>query len=158
MLNADEIDQKILSLLSDNCKLSSQQVAEQVGASPASVWRRIKNLEESGIISGYEAQINYESLGYELTAFAQVTLNRHSKNNVGLFEDAVHKMPEILGCFAVTGQSDYILQILVKNIRDYELFLNDRIFQLPGVEHVHSSISLKTIKAGQRKEKNDLSL
>ena len=61
-------------------------------------------------------------------------------------------MPEILACHAVTGQYDYILQILVKNIRDYELFLNDRIFQLPGVDHIYSSISLKTIKAGQRHE------
>lgn len=151
MINADEIDQNIISLLSRNCKLSSQQIAEQVSASSASVWRRVKALEEAGIIGNYEAQIDYEKLGYELTAFAQVTLNRHSKNNVGLFEDAVHKMPEILHCHAVTGQSDYILQILVKNIRDYELFLNDRIFQLPGVEHVHSSIALKTIKAGQRR-------
>ncbi|MEX0298175.1 MAG: Lrp/AsnC family transcriptional regulator [Kordiimonas sp.] len=151
MINSDEIDQKIISILSTNCKLSSQQISEQVGASPASIWRRVKALEEAGIIDSYEAQIDYEKLGYELTAFAQVTLNRHSRNNVGLFEQAVHDMPEILNCHAVTGQSDYILQILVKNIRDYELFLNDRIFQLPGVEHVHSSISMKTVKAGQRR-------
>ena len=152
MIKADEIDQKILNLLSQNAKLSSQQLSEHVGASAASVWRRVKAMEDAGIIGGYEAQIDYEKLGYELTAFAQVILNRHSKNTVGLFEEAVNNMPEILACYAVTGQSDFILQILVKNIRDYELFLNDRIFQLPGVDHVHSSISLKTIKTGQRRE------
>ncbi|MBV1901142.1 MAG: Lrp/AsnC family transcriptional regulator [Kordiimonadaceae bacterium] len=152
MLMADELDLKILTLLSNNCKLSSQQLAEQVGASSASVWRRIKALEETGIIDGYEAQVNYEKLGYELTAFAHITLNRHSRDNVGLFEDAVNNMPEILSCYAVTGQYDFILQILVSNVRDYELFLNDRIFQAPGVDHVYSSIALKTVKAGQRRE------
>lgn len=157
MIKADEIDQKILNLLSQNAKLSSQQLAEKVGASSASVWRRVKAMEEAGIIGGYEAQIDYEKLGFELTAFAQVTLNRHSKDNVGLFEEAVNHMPEILACHSVTGQSDYILQILVKNIRDYELFLNDRIFQAPGVDHVYSSISLKTVKAGQRKEARSIS-
>ena len=152
MLNADELDQKIITLLSGNCKLSSQQLSDTVGASTASVWRRIKALEEAAIIYGYEAQINYEKLGFELTAFAHITLNRHSRDHVGMFEEAVQKMPEILTCHAVTGQYDYILQILVTNVRDYELFLNDRIFQAPGVDHVYSSISLKTIKSGQRKE------
>lgn len=151
MIKADDIDQKIINLLSSNCKLSSQQLSEQVGASPASVWRRVKAMEDAGIIGNYEAQIDYEKLGFELTAFAQVTLSRHSKDNVRLFEETMQDMPEILACYSVTGQSDYILQILVKNIRDYELFLNDRMFRVPGVEHVYSSISLKTVKAGQRR-------
>ncbi|MFC3052014.1 Lrp/AsnC family transcriptional regulator [Kordiimonas pumila] len=148
-MEIDQIDKKILALLTENCKLSSQQIAEQVGASTASCWRRIKAMEDAGVIESYQATINHDAVGFELTAFAQVTLNRHSKNNVKLFEEAVGRMPEILACYSVTGQYDYILHILVKNIRDYELFLNDRVFHLPGVDHVHSSISMKTVKTRQ---------
>ncbi|MBL4789431.1 MAG: Lrp/AsnC family transcriptional regulator [Kordiimonadaceae bacterium] len=151
MHTLDDIDLKILNSLRDNCKLSSQHIAEKVGASSASCWRRIKAMEEAGVITGYEAQVDFGTLGYELSAFAQITLSRHSKDNVGRFEEAVRDMPEILACHSVTGQSDYILQIMVKNIRDYELFLNDTLFRLPGVDHVFSSISLKTVKSGQRK-------
>jgi len=150
MIKIDTIDEKIINLLRQNCKLSAQQLSEQVGASSASCWRRIKSLEDNGVITGYEAQVNFEEIGFELTAFVQITLNRHSKKNVSLFEEAVTKIPEILSCHSVTGQHDYIIQIQVKNIRDYDVFLNEHIFQLPGVDHAFSSVSLKTIKSGQR--------
>lgn len=146
-MKMDEIDKKIIETLSLDGKQSAQQVAEHVGASSASCWRRIKALEDAGVIKGYHADIDHTALGLELTAFAQVTLNRHNKDNNKRFERDVVTLPEVVTCHSVTGQSDYILQVRVRNVRDYEELLNDRIFQLPGVQQVFSTIALKTVKS-----------
>lgn len=146
-MRIDEIDEKIIEALSADGKQSAQQVAEKVGASSASCWRRIKALEEAGVIKGYHADIDHAALGLEMTAFAQVTLNRHDKDNNKRFERDVVTLPEVVTCHSVTGQSDYILQVRVRNVRDYEELLNDRIFQLPGVQQVFSTIALKTVKS-----------
>lgn len=143
----DDIDRKIIAAVSEDGKQSAQQLAEKVGASAASCWRRVKALEDADVIKGYHADIDYAALGYELTAFAQVTLNRHDKDNNKRFEGAVVNLSEIVTCHSVTGQSDYILQVRVPNVRDYEELLNDKIFQLPGVQQVFSTIALKTVKS-----------
>ena len=142
----DSKDREILDLLSLDAKMTTQALAAKLHVSPAAAWRRVKALEEAGIIRGYHANIDQEALGYGLTAFAHVTLNRHSKANVTGFDAAVMAMPEVLESHSITGQADYILKIRLKNIRDYEMFLNDRLFKLPGVEHVHTSIALRALK------------
>lgn len=142
----DQKDRAIIDLLLVNSKLTHQQIADQLNSSQASVWRRIKALEESGVIEGYSADVSDEKLGYELIAFALVTLNRHSRDSVGDFESQIQRSSAILDCHSVTGQADYILKIRAENIRAYEIFLNDTLFHAPGVEHVHTSISLRVIK------------
>lgn len=145
-MTIDPKDRAILDLLCKDSKLSHQQIAEMLGSSQASVWRRIKSLEDRGIIEGYGARINQEKLGLELTAYALITLNRHSRDSVGDFEKQIRRSPAILECHSVTGQADYILKIRTENIRAYELFLNDTLFHAPGVDHVHTSISLRAVK------------
>lgn len=142
----DVTDKKIIELLLSDGKLTHQQIAEKTNSSQASVWRRIKAMEEKGIITGYSARIDHEKMGFELTAFALVTLNRHSKDNVGNFERTINQSKEVLECHSVTGQADYILKIRAQNIRAYEVFLNNELFRAPGVDHVHTSISLRAVK------------
>lgn len=144
----DDKDKLILDLLIADAKLSHQQISEKINSSQASVWRRIKAMEEAGIISGYSARVDQEKMGFELVAFAMVTLNRHSRDNVGEFERVMIAAPQILECHSITGQADYILKIKAKNIRDYEMFLNDALFRVQGVDQVHTSISLRAVKEG----------
>ncbi len=143
--NIDDTDIEILGLLVRDSKITTQGIADKVHVSTASAWRRIKAMEDSGVIKGYHAVVDQEALGYTLTAFAHVTLNRHTTEGVAEFDEAIAAMPQVLESHSITGQADYILKIRLKNIRDYEMFLNDVLFKLPGVGHVHSSIALRSL-------------
>ncbi|GHF10829.1 AsnC family transcriptional regulator [Kordiimonas sediminis] len=145
-MQIDDVDKAILDCLIEDAKISHQQIGEKVNSSQASVWRRIKALEAAGIIEGYTVRVSDEKMGFELTAFALVNLNRHSKDNVGKFETVIKQSKAVLECHSITGQADYLLKIHARNIRDYELFLNAELFSAPGVEHVHTSISLRQVK------------
>ncbi len=145
-MKIDDKDWLILSLLERDGKQTSQQLADAIHVSSAAVWRRVKALEEAGIIKGYQAIVDYEVLEQGLTIFVSLTLKRHSADTVRLFEEKVMLVDEVLDCYSITGQADYILKIRVGAIRDYETVLNDKIFQLPGVDHVQSSIGLREIK------------
>src|SRR5690625_3162576 len=120
----DKIDLKILGSLQNNAKASVQQVSEQVGLSVAPVWRRIKNLEEKKIITGYHAAVDRNLVGLQSCMFAQISLDRHSSNRVENFIQAVMDAPEIVACYAATGDADSLLKIVVP-----ERTQDDRILQ-----------------------------
>ncbi|WND03437.1 Lrp/AsnC family transcriptional regulator [Temperatibacter marinus] len=147
MISLDQKDKDILDLIIEDSKLSHQQIAEKINSSQASVWRRIKALEDMEVITGYGAKVNHEKLGFEMVAFAMITLNRHSRDTVGKFETAMQMSKAVLECHSITGQADYILKIQAHTIRQYEFFLNDELFRTPGVEHVQTSISLRPVKS-----------
>lgn len=142
----DKIDLRILECLQQNAKASAQQVSDQVGLSVAPVWRRIKALEKKGVIKGYHATIDRNLVGLQSCMFAQISLDRHSANIVESFIRAVQAAPEIVACYAVTGDADFLLQIVVPSPEHYDDFLHRFFFNLPGVRQTRTIVVLREIK------------
>jgi len=145
----DNFDRRILNELQQNGRISNQQLAEQVGLSPAACWRRVRALEEKGIIEGYSARLNPQKLGQALSVFALVSLQRHNIDSTAEFEHQVMTYPEVLQCFAVTGNADFVLRVVVPDMPSYDRFLNEKIFTLQGIDQVHSNFALRDIKNTQ---------
>lgn len=142
-----EKDQAILRELQVDSRLTMQQLAARVGMSTSACWRRVKALEESGVIERYAALVNPREAGFMLSSMTMVSLARHEEKNVENFEREVLRHPEILECFATSGEADFHLRVVVEDIDAYNRFLDDFIFKLPGVSQVRSNIVLKEIKA-----------
>jgi len=142
----DKIDLKILKVLQNNAKASVQQVSDEVGLSVAPVWRRIKKLEEKKVITGYHALVDRKQVGLQSCMFVQISLDHHSVNRVEKFIQAVLDAPEIVACYAVTGDADFLLKIVVTNPENYDDFLNRFFFDLPAVRQTRTSVVLKEIK------------
>lgn len=142
----DRYEANILSLLQGDGRITNQALAEQVGLSPAPCWRRLKSLEESGVIRRYAAILEPQKVGIGFCVFAHVTITRHSEGIVDEFERAVKDRPEILECYSTMGSADYLLKIMVADVSAYDAFLHDCLFVLPGVRTVESFASLREIK------------
>jgi DNA-binding Lrp family transcriptional regulator len=143
----DRYSLKILLELQRDARQTVQQLSEAVGLSSTPCWKRIKDMEAAGVIRGYVALVDRQRVDLSLAVVVEVNLNEHSEALVRRFEEAVAASPQIVRCLATTGQSDYILTVLASDIQQYERFLHDTVFKLPGVTHVRSSIVLKEIKA-----------
>ncbi len=146
----DEIDQNLLNTLQDDCRITNAQLATKLGISPSSCWRRIKSLEDIGIITGYGAVIDRNVAGFEFSAIIHVSLSRQEEDTVHEFVNAVNLRPEILDCYATTGEADYHLRVAVKDIKQFNQFLDDFLFRVPGVAHVRSNIILKDVKSSMK--------
>lgn len=142
----DRYDRHILRILQADGRISNQQLADEVGLSTAACWRRVKALDERGILKRYTTLVDPEALGYNLCVFMMVTLLRHSKDSAAEFEDAVKSCPEVLQCYAVTGNADFVLRVVIPSMSAYDRFLNDKIFTLPGVSQVKSNFALREVK------------
>ncbi|GAB4362535.1 MAG: Lrp/AsnC family transcriptional regulator [Gammaproteobacteria bacterium] len=142
----DRHEMKILSLLQQDGRITNQALAERVGLSPAPCWRRLKGLEESGVIRRYAAILDPQKVGIGFCVFAHVSITRHSEGVVEAFERAVAERPEILECYSTMGSADYLLKIQVADVAAYDAFLHDCLFVLPGVRTVESFASLREIK------------
>lgn len=140
-------DRKILAELQRDSRLTMQELADRVGMSSSAVWRRVKSLEEDGIIDRYAVIVNPKRAGFELASMVHVSLARHEQANVEHFIREVLRHPEVLECFATSGEADFHLRVVVEDIDAYNAFLDDFIFRLPGVSQVRSNIVLKEIKA-----------
>jgi len=138
---------KILFELQRDARQTVQQISDAVGLSPTPCWKRIKDMEAAGVIRGYTAVIDREKVGLHVAAVAEVNLDRHSESQVQRFEEAVAASPQIIRCVSATGPADYILTVLVTDMKQYERFLHETLFSLPGVTHVRSSIVLREIKS-----------
>jgi Lrp/AsnC family leucine-responsive transcriptional regulator len=150
MNELDRHDILLLTELQRDARQTVQQLADAVGLSSTPCWKRVKELEASGIIRGYTALVDREKVGLQLCVLAEVNLTRHNEDDVRRFEQAVAASPQIVSCYATTGQADYAIKVLVPDIKSYETFLHDVAFRLPGVTHVRSSVVLKEIKAETR--------
>ena len=139
-------DRTILRELQRDSRLTMQQLADKVGMSGSACWRRVKNLEESGVIDRYAAILNPKKAGFTLSSMTLVTLARHEQKHVENFVKQVMLHPEVLECFATSGEADFHLRVVVEDIDAYNRFLDDFIFRLPGVSQVRSDIVLKEIK------------
>ena len=143
----DTYSLKILHELQRDARQTIQQLSERVGLSATPCWKRIKEMEDAGVIRGYTALVDREQIGLHLSVIVEVNMGQHSEELVRRFEDAVNASPHIARCVSTTGQADYILTVLTSDIKHYEQLLHDTIFKLPGVTHVRSSIVLKEIKS-----------
>ena len=143
----DHRDRRILAELQRDSRLTTQELAERVGMSTSAAWRRVRSLEEAGIIERYAAIVNAKKSGFGLASMVHVSLARHEQKNVEHFVREVSKHPEVLECFATSGEADFHLRVVVEDIDAYNVFLDEFIFKLPGVSQVRSNIVLKEIKA-----------
>jgi Lrp/AsnC family transcriptional regulator, leucine-responsive regulatory protein len=146
----DERDVLILRELQRDSRQTVQQLAERVGMSATPCWKRVKDLEAAGVIRGYTALLDREKTGLTLCVIAEVNLAPHTEETVRRFERAVLACEAIVSCYSTTGQADYILRVLVTDIKAYEVFLHETVFRLPGVTHVRSSVALKEVKSEVR--------
>ncbi|MGV3652595.1 MAG: Lrp/AsnC family transcriptional regulator [Noviherbaspirillum sp.] len=146
----DRYSMAILSELQRDSRQTIAELAAKVGLSTTPCWKRVKDMEAAGIIRGYTALVDREKVGLNLQVVIEANLSQHTEELVRRFERAVAASPRIVQCMSTTGQADYIMTVLVPDIKSYELFLHDTIFKLPGITHVRSSIVLKEIKADVR--------
>ena len=145
-ITLDRIDKHILELMQADGRISNLELAERVGLSPTPCSRRVKRLEESGLITGHVTLLDPESLGLNLTAIVGIAMDRHTPDRFESFEKAIADMPEIIECSIVTGQTaDFLLKVVVRDMHHYEQFLLGRLTRLEGVTGVHSSFVLRDL-------------
>lgn len=143
----DSKDRRILAELQRDSRLTNQELADKVGMSSSATWRRVKSLEDAGIVERYTAIVNARKAGFGLASMVHVSLARHEQSHVERFVREVLQHPEVLECFATSGEADFHLRVVVEDIDAYNRFLDSFIFKLPGVSQVRSNIVLKEIKA-----------
>lgn len=143
-LNASDI--KILSLLQTNADRSSTEVAEKLNMSQSPCWRRINRLEEAGVIEKKVALLNREALGMDLVAFTTINLSEAGRKNMERFESAVSLLDEVVECYTMTGAWDYMLKVVVKDIRHYEKFVRNHLLEVPMIGEIHSHMAVTEIK------------
>jgi len=145
-VNLDAIDRNILNVLQKDGRLSNVELAGQVHLSPSACLRRVKALEEAGVISGYVALINPKAIGQPGTSYTIVNLERMTPQALGAFEQAVRDIPEILDCFYVAGTNDYLMRFAYKDAEDLERLHSHVLMHLPGVARSNSMLVLRTVK------------
>ncbi|HRG39436.1 MAG TPA: Lrp/AsnC family transcriptional regulator [Bacteroidia bacterium] len=144
--NLDKIDLKILRILQENAKITNLQLSGEIGLSPAPTLERVKKLETAKLIQGYYTQVNEEALGIGIKAVIQITLARQLENAISNFKKEINKIPEIMECYQVTGNADYILIVLLKDIRDFENLISQRLSKVEEIGQMQTMVILSKIK------------
>lgn len=145
-----ELDRKLLRILQRDCRLPNQELAERTGMSASACWRRVRALEEAGVIARQVAILDAEKSGLTFSAIAHITLTRHDKSHVETFISRVVERSEVLECLSTTGESDYHLRVVCEDKEAYNRFLEDFLFRLPGIAQVRTNLVLKEIKLDTR--------
>jgi Lrp/AsnC family transcriptional regulator, leucine-responsive regulatory protein len=143
----DSVDRRILDVLQVEGRLSNVALAERVHLSPSPCLRRVKALEDDGVISGYRAMLEREAVGLGLTVFVEIKVEGHSEKLAAALEKAVAAMPEVVSCHLVSGAADFLLEVVVPDLRSYERLLLEQLLGLPGVQDVRSNFAIRTMKA-----------
>lgn len=145
-VDIDETDKHLLRLLQTQARMSITELAEQVNLSATPCARRIKRLEDSGIITGYHIQTNAQKLGYPLAVFIAISMDRHTADRFEQFERKVQSFDEVISCSIVTGRTeDYLIKVRVRDMAHYEEFLLHRLNRIEGVAQVHTSFELREV-------------
>lgn len=142
----DAIDRKILKVLQADARASLQQIGQAVGLSPSPCWERIKKMEIAGAIEGYTVRINPQALDLHDTVLVQLTLDSHTDNTLEKFGEQLAAIPEVIEAYLVSGDYDYLLRVAVRDTRDYERLLRERLYKIKGIRHSKSSFLLRTLK------------
>lgn len=143
----DDIDVRILSLLQDNGRMTNVELAERVGLTAPPCLRRVRALEQSGAITGYHAALDQVSLGYNLTVFAMVSLKSQAESDLQAFQLLVAEIPEVRECHMLNGEIDFILKIVATDLQSFQRILTTKLTTAPNVEHVKTSLTIRTSKA-----------
>ncbi len=142
----DAIDRRILEHLQDNARISNVDLAARVGISASPCWRRVRELEESGVISDYVTLIDAASVGLTVSVFVNVSLEKQVERQLEVFQNAIRDRPEVLECYLMTGEADFLLRVVVPDLMAYERFLMDHLTRVPGIASIKSSFALKQVK------------
>jgi Lrp/AsnC family leucine-responsive transcriptional regulator len=141
----DALDRAIIRALLANGRLSQIQLAEHVPLSPTAIARRIRSLEKDGIIEGYVARINREALGFNIKVIVRISLRNQAEELLNAFETAVAKAPAIMSCDLMSGEDDYLLTVVARDLADYERIHKEQLSRLPGVSRLNSSFALRNV-------------
>ena len=141
----DYIEYKILSTLQKNARLTNLELAKQVGLSASPCLRRVKALEDTGVISGYSAIINQNKVDLSVNVFVQVSLERQSEEGLEIFEEKIIEYKEVMEAYLMTGDADYLLRIVVKDLQAYEKFLKENLTRIAGIASIRSYFSLNQV-------------
>lgn len=142
----DKIDLKILRILQDNSKITNLDLSKKIGLSPAPTLERVKKLEQTGIIESYHAQINAKAIGLNVKTFVLVSLAWQMENALDKFLDKVREIPEIVECYIITGEADFLMKIVTKDIPSYEHILFKTLSQIEEIERLKTLMTLSTVK------------
>jgi len=145
-VSLDATDRKILDLLQREPALNASGIGERIGLSQSACWRRIQRLREQGVFKDHPVILDREKVGLTTMVFAHVKLTSHGRSNLSAFADAVRSFPEVMDCYVLLGQVDFLLRIVAEDIKAYEQFFFEKLSQLPGIQEVTSSIVLSDIK------------
>ncbi len=146
-LELDAIDLKILAELQADARIPNITLAERVGLSPSPCSRRVKLLEEAGVIEGYRAMVNRKAVGLELTVFASIRVERHSLENADAFAGAILAIPEVVACHLVSGDADFLIEAVVPGVAAYETTVLRRLLALPALRDIRSSFAMRSFRA-----------
>jgi DNA-binding Lrp family transcriptional regulator len=145
-MKLDRTDRTILAELQRDGRLSNRELAEKVHLSESACLRRVRALEEAGVIDRYAALISQSKVGLPGNVFVSITLNRQEQADLAAFEEAVKRVPEVMECYLMTGAQDYLLRVVVSDAADFERLHSQHLTRLPGVARVQSSFALRTVR------------
>ncbi len=147
-LQIDNIDRKILREIQINSNISVHELGEKIGLSGSACHRRIKTMEEQGLIKNYKAVLDSRKLGFQMMFFIQISLTSQSEEALKKFEKAIANVPEVLSCYLMAGHADFLLQLICRDQEDFERLHKMLITRLPGVSQIHSNLRIRTLKEG----------
>jgi Lrp/AsnC family transcriptional regulator, leucine-responsive regulatory protein len=145
-MKLDKFDLAILAVLQQDARASLQRISQQVGLSTTPCHMRIKKMEQEGVIQGYTVKVDPAALGFHETIIVQLTLASHTDEVVAAFGKALAEIPEILDAYLISGDYDYVIRMAVRDTRDYERLLRERLYRIPGIRHSKSSFVLRCLK------------
>jgi Lrp/AsnC family leucine-responsive transcriptional regulator len=145
-IDLDAIDRRILSVLQENARVTNVELAEAAGVSASPCWRRVRELERAGVISRYVTLVDPASVGLRVSVFVQVSLEKQVESALEIFEAVIQDRPEVMECYLMTGDADYLLRVVVADLEAYERFLMDHLTKVPAVANIRSSFALKQVK------------
>ncbi|MEC8871951.1 MAG: Lrp/AsnC family transcriptional regulator [Pseudomonadota bacterium] len=141
----DATDRRILEVIQEEARISNSELADRIGLSPSPCWRRVRTLEDNGVIERYVTLVNAKAVGLPITVFATVALEKQVESALESFERAVMERPEVMECNLMTGEFDYLLRVVVPDLAAYERFLMDHLTRIKGIASIKSSFSLKQV-------------
>jgi DNA-binding Lrp family transcriptional regulator len=144
--NLDKIDLKILRILQENAKITNLQLSGEIGLSPGPTLERVKKLETAKLIRGYHTQLDADALGLGISAIIQITLTRQVENAIVNFKQEINSIPEIMECYQVTGSADYVLIVIMKDIRDFESLISQKLSKMEEIGQMQTMIVLAKLK------------
>ena len=145
-MDLDRIDRRILAEIQDDARISNTELAARVGLSPSPCWRRVKQLENAGVIRRYVTLASPQALGLPVNVFVSVTLDKQVEDNLERFEAAVLSRPEVMECYLMTGDFDYLLRVVVPDIESYQRFVLEHLTRIEGIASIKSSFALKQVQ------------